>query len=324
MLSRDRPPAARHLHQVHPLPGHHRLHGRHRASSSSSSQIKDLFGLDAEASSRRLPAEGHGYRRARWHRPILPPSPSLRVARRHPRLRLLRPTWPAFLIARRPRRGGGVRSSASTSRPSARRFGGVPQTPADARRCRRSTSASHRGSAGCADDRAPRPASNRLLSAVVADGDDRPSPPLQLRARRAGHRQLRLGAVRRPARHRRHRAHGDQRPRRRHGPVAGILHAVFLLVFMAGRGAARLLHPARRPRRDPLLVAWNDGRARHDPSRSCGASPGEAAVLLATFLLTVLVDLTVAHPAGVVLGCLPVHAPHGAPRRRRDRHADPR
>ncbi|HZP65458.1 MAG TPA: SulP family inorganic anion transporter [Rudaea sp.] len=83
-------------------------------------------------------------------------------------------------------------------------------------------------------------------------------------------------------------------------PVAGMLHAVFLLVFML------LLAPLMQYVPLPVLaavlviVAWN--MAEIESFRHLMQGPlGDRLVLLATFVLTVVFDLTVAIEVGVVL-----------------------
>ncbi len=83
-------------------------------------------------------------------------------------------------------------------------------------------------------------------------------------------------------------------------PVAGMVHAAFLLVFML------LLAPLMRYVPLPVLaavllvVAWNMAEIEHFKHLLRGPW-GDRAVLLVTFVLTVVFDLTVAIEAGVVL-----------------------
>ena len=86
-------------------------------------------------------------------------------------------------------------------------------------------------------------------------------------------------------------------------PVAGILHAVFLLLFMLLAGDLIALVPMATLAAVLLMVAWGMGEA--DRFRALLRSdPGERALLLLTFLLTILVDLTVAIGVGVTLAAL--------------------
>ncbi|MDB5643700.1 MAG: sulfate transporter [Hyphomicrobiales bacterium] len=88
-----------------------------------------------------------------------------------------------------------------------------------------------------------------------------------------------------------------------HGPVAGMMHSVFLLAFMVLAAPLASYVPLAALAAVLALVAWNmiekDEFAhilRHDR--------GEAGVLLATFLLTVFYDLTVGIGVGVTLGAI--------------------
>ena len=83
-------------------------------------------------------------------------------------------------------------------------------------------------------------------------------------------------------------------------PVAGILHAVFLLVFMLVLAPLMRYVPLAALAAVLLVVAWN--MAEVEQFRNTLAAPwGDRVVLLATFLLTVAFDLTVAIQVGVVL-----------------------
>ena len=88
-----------------------------------------------------------------------------------------------------------------------------------------------------------------------------------------------------------------------HGPVSGILHAAFLLVFMLVAAPLASYIPLAALAAVLALVAWNMAEKaefaailRHDR--------GEALVLLATFLLTVFRDLTEGIAVGVTLGAV--------------------
>ena len=86
-------------------------------------------------------------------------------------------------------------------------------------------------------------------------------------------------------------------------PVAGILHAAFLLVFMLALAPLASFLPLAALAAVLVIVAWNMSEAerfRH----LLRAPPGDRVVLLLTFGLTVLVDLTVAIQVGVVLAAL--------------------
>nr|WP_295382951.1 sulfate permease [Pseudoxanthomonas sp.] len=86
-------------------------------------------------------------------------------------------------------------------------------------------------------------------------------------------------------------------------PVAGMLHALFLLLFML------LLAPLMRYVPLPalaavlLVVAWN--MSEHEHFRHTLSAPwGDRLVLLLTFLLTVFFDLTIAIEVGLVVATL--------------------
>ena len=83
-------------------------------------------------------------------------------------------------------------------------------------------------------------------------------------------------------------------------PVAGMLHAGFLLLFMLLLAPLMRYVPLAALAAVLLVVAWNMSEAEH--FRSTMSAPwGDRLVLLLTFSLTVLFDLTVAIQAGVVL-----------------------
>jgi SulP family sulfate permease len=86
-------------------------------------------------------------------------------------------------------------------------------------------------------------------------------------------------------------------------PLAGIAHAAFLLAILlvAGKWVAYVPMPALAA--ILLIVAWGMSEAerfRHLPAMA----PGDRVLLLLTFALTVLVDLTVAIGVGVTLASL--------------------
>ena len=143
-----------------------------------------------------------------------------------------------------------------------------------------------------------------LLSAVGRRRHDRLSSPLRPGAGRHGRRQYRLGGLRRPAGHRRDRPHRDQRPRRR-ADAAG-RHAAtpyFCSLFLLLAGDLIAFVPMATLAAVLLMVAW--GMSEAGRFRSPAAQrPGERALLLLTFLLTILVDLTVAIGVGVTLAAL--------------------
>jgi SulP family sulfate permease len=88
-----------------------------------------------------------------------------------------------------------------------------------------------------------------------------------------------------------------------HSPVAGMLHAVFLLLFMLALAPLAKFVPMACLAAVLVMVAWNMSdldRFRH----LMRAPPGDRLILLLTFGLTVLVDLTVAIQVGVVLAAI--------------------
>ncbi len=87
------------------------------------------------------------------------------------------------------------------------------------------------------------------------------------------------------------------------GPVSGMLHAVFLLVFLMLAGNLMGYVPLAVLAAVLVVVAWSMAEKREFLSL-LKASRGDAIVLLAAFLLTVFVDLTAGIGVGIVLGSL--------------------
>ena len=88
-----------------------------------------------------------------------------------------------------------------------------------------------------------------------------------------------------------------------HGPVSGMLHAAFLLGFMWLLAPLAGMIPLAALAGVLMVVAWNMSeieRIRH----LVRAPEGDRLILLVTFLLTVLVDITVAIEVGIVLAAL--------------------
>jgi sulfate permease, SulP family len=85
------------------------------------------------------------------------------------------------------------------------------------------------------------------------------------------------------------------------GPVAGILHSLFLLLFMLFAAPLASYIPLAALSGILAVVAWNMAE-RHEFVAILKRSRSEALVLLTTFLLTVFRDLTEGIVAGVVLG----------------------
>jgi sulfate permease, SulP family len=86
-------------------------------------------------------------------------------------------------------------------------------------------------------------------------------------------------------------------------PIAGMWHAVTLLVIMLVLGRWVALIPMAALAGILVMVAYNMSEA-HLFVRMLRSPIGDVAVLIATFLLTVLLDLTVAIQVGVVLSAL--------------------
>ena len=86
-------------------------------------------------------------------------------------------------------------------------------------------------------------------------------------------------------------------------PVAGMVHAVVLLIFMAALAPYASLIPLPTLAAILVLVAWNISELDH--FRMLLRAPrSDVAVLLATFLITVLTDITVAVEVGIVMAAL--------------------
>ena len=86
-------------------------------------------------------------------------------------------------------------------------------------------------------------------------------------------------------------------------PISGMLHAVFLMLFMLFLAPLASYVPLASLGAVLVIVAWNMSEISH--FRNLLAIPaGDRLVLLLTFALTVLVDLTVAIEVGVVLAAI--------------------
>jgi len=81
-------------------------------------------------------------------------------------------------------------------------------------------------------------------------------------------------------------------------PVSGVLHAVFLLLFMLLLAPLMRYVPLAALAAVLLVVAWNMSEAEHF-RHTLSAPWGDRIVLLLTFVLTVLLDLTVAIQVGL-------------------------
>ncbi|MEZ5560257.1 MAG: SulP family inorganic anion transporter [Pseudomonadales bacterium] len=86
-----------------------------------------------------------------------------------------------------------------------------------------------------------------------------------------------------------------------HGPISGMLHSAFLLAFVLVAAPLASFIPLAALSGVLAVVAWNMVE-KHAFALLLRASGGDAAVLLATLLLTILRDLTEAIVVGVALG----------------------
>lgn len=87
------------------------------------------------------------------------------------------------------------------------------------------------------------------------------------------------------------------------GPVAGMLHSVFLLLFMLIAAPLAAYVPLSALAGVLAVVAWNMAE-KHEFATLVRASRGDAIVLLTTFLLVVFRDLTEGILVGFALGTL--------------------
>ncbi len=86
-------------------------------------------------------------------------------------------------------------------------------------------------------------------------------------------------------------------------PVAGMMHAAFLMLFMMILAPFTRYIPLASLAAVLMVVAWNMSEIEQF-THLMSAPPGDRLVLLITFALTVLVDLTVAIEVGVVLAAV--------------------
>jgi SulP family sulfate permease len=87
------------------------------------------------------------------------------------------------------------------------------------------------------------------------------------------------------------------------GPVSGMLHAVFLLLFMVVAAPLASYIPLAALAAVLAVVAWNMAE-KHEFATLLRASRGDAVVLLSTFLLVVFRDLTEGIVVGFGIGAL--------------------
>lgn len=85
------------------------------------------------------------------------------------------------------------------------------------------------------------------------------------------------------------------------GPVSGMLHAFYLLAFMLVAAPLASYIPLAALGAVLAVVAWNMAE-KHEFMALLRTSRADAVILLTTFILTILVDLTIAIGVGVVLG----------------------
>ncbi len=83
-------------------------------------------------------------------------------------------------------------------------------------------------------------------------------------------------------------------------PMAGILHAAFILLFMLLLAPLMRYVPLAALAAVLLVVAWNMSEYQHF-KHTMSAPKGDRLVLLLTFFLTVFFDLTIAIEAGIVV-----------------------
>jgi SulP family sulfate permease len=88
-----------------------------------------------------------------------------------------------------------------------------------------------------------------------------------------------------------------------HGPVAGMLHSVFLLAFILLAAPLASYIPLASLAAVLAVVAWNMAE-KHEFATLLRSSWGDALVLLSTFLLTIFRDLTEGIVVGFALGAV--------------------
>ncbi|MGE0232065.1 MAG: SulP family inorganic anion transporter [Flavobacteriaceae bacterium] len=88
-----------------------------------------------------------------------------------------------------------------------------------------------------------------------------------------------------------------------HGPVSGMMHSLFLLLFLLVAAPLAAFIPLAALAGVLAVVAWNMAE-KHEFVTLLRASKGDALVLLATFLLTVFRDLTEGIVVGFTIGAL--------------------
>jgi SulP family sulfate permease len=86
-------------------------------------------------------------------------------------------------------------------------------------------------------------------------------------------------------------------------PIAGMLHSLFLLLFMLIAAPLASYIPLAALAAVLVVVAWNMAE-KHEFATLIRSSPGDATVLLATFLLTIFRSLTEGILVGFALGAV--------------------
>jgi sulfate permease, SulP family len=86
-------------------------------------------------------------------------------------------------------------------------------------------------------------------------------------------------------------------------PIAGMLHSLFLLLFMLIAAPLASYIPLAALASVLVVVAWNMAE-KHEFATLIRSSPGDATVLLATFLLTIFRSLTEGILVGFALGAV--------------------
>ena len=86
-----------------------------------------------------------------------------------------------------------------------------------------------------------------------------------------------------------------------HGPISGILHAAYILIAMMAAAPLMAYVPLATLGGVLAIVSWNMAE-KNEFISLLRSSRGDALVLLATFLLTVFIDLTTGIAVGVTLG----------------------
>jgi len=89
-----------------------------------------------------------------------------------------------------------------------------------------------------------------------------------------------------------------------YSPVAGMIHAVMLLLFMFLFSKFIILIPLATLAAILIVVAWNMSEFHHFKAIALKSERNDAIVLLITFFLTVLIDLNTGVQTGIMLAAL--------------------